>query len=426
MAQGSELCSDLFVERAHRWAHLSSLDSVPSASADTDGRRHERLVRCAVRAQDDLARVPRLEQRERSLELVERQLLGDQRPQVDDAVLEQPAGLVPGGEDLAAAHGGHVEVLEDQLLGDVELHRLRRDSEQDHAAAVAGDAECVDDRLTRAGHLEHDVGVLALVVLDEPGGRVGDVAQVEDLVRAHALGETEPERRPVRREHAAGARGTRDADAEQADGAAAEDRHRLAGDVLVAEREHRVPERLLERCDLRRQLRAVVLPDHRLRHGDVLGEGAVAVDAEDLRLLAHVGAPGAAVVARAAGDVALGGDVVAGIDVAHTAADLHDGPGELVPERQRRRDPVAGPGVPAEDVEIGPAHACRLDLDEHLVVGGRRHGHLLQREPRRGSALADRPHGLHTATMRGRAGRDIRGRTEPRCGFPVREVWFGL
>ena len=77
------------------------------------------------------------------------ELLRDERAQVDDAVLEQPARLVPGREDLAPADGGDGEVLEDERLGDVELDRLRGNPEQDHAAAVADDAEGIADRLRR-------------------------------------------------------------------------------------------------------------------------------------------------------------------------------------------------------------------------------------------------------------------------------------
>ena len=80
-------------------------------------------------------------------------------------------------------------------------------------------------------------------------------------------------------------------------------------------------------------------------HDHVLGEGAVAVDAEDLRLLAHVRLAGAAVEADAAGDVALGRDVVARRDVADVAPDLDDGAGELVAERERRLNAVRGPVV---------------------------------------------------------------------------------
>ena len=166
----------------------------------------------------------------------------------------------------------------------------------------------------------------------------------------------------------------------------------FADDVGVAQGEHRVAERLLQRRDLGRQLRAVVLPDHRLRHGDVLREGAVAVDAEYLRALAHVCLPRAAMEAVAARDVALGRDVVADRDVANASPDVDDGPGELVPERQRRRDALLRPGVPVHDVEVGAANARSLDEDEDLVVGRRRDRHFVEDEARLGGALADGPH----------------------------------
>src|SRR5581483_4161905 len=82
--------------------------------------------RTAVRVHDDLAGLARLQLREGLLEVRELDLVGDQRPQVDDAALEQPAGLVPGGEDPPAVDGEDVEVLEDQRLGDVDLDRARR------------------------------------------------------------------------------------------------------------------------------------------------------------------------------------------------------------------------------------------------------------------------------------------------------------
>ena len=63
--------------------------------------------------------------------------------------------------------------------------RLRRDAEEDHAAAVAGDLERVGDRLRRARHLEDDVDVLALVLLHEPGGDIVDGACVQRRGRPH-------------------------------------------------------------------------------------------------------------------------------------------------------------------------------------------------------------------------------------------------
>ena len=60
----------------------------------------------------------------------ERQLSRDERPQVDDAVLEQPAGRVPRLPDLASVDRAHGEVLEDERFSDVNRRRLRRNAEQ--------------------------------------------------------------------------------------------------------------------------------------------------------------------------------------------------------------------------------------------------------------------------------------------------------
>ena len=215
------------------------------------------------------------------------------------------------------------------------------------------------------------------------------------VLRAERFRELEAVGDVVRREDAPGAGGARDRDREEPDGAAAEHGHGAAGQVLRRGGEDRVPERLLQRRHLGRELGAVVLPDHRLRNDDELGERAVAVDAEDLRLLAHVRLPGAAVEAHAAGDVALGGDVVAADDGAHVLAGLDDGACELVPERQRRVDPSLRPVVPAEDVQVGPAHARGLDLHEHVAGAGLGNRDAVEREPGLRPELADRPHRLH-------------------------------
>ena len=95
-------------------------------------------------------------------------------------------------------------------------------------------------------------------------------------------------------------------------------------EVLLARGEDRVAERLLQRRDLRRQLLAVRLPDHGLRHRYVAREGTVTVDAQDLRALAEVAVAGAARGAGAAGDVALGRDEVADGHVADVGAHLDD------------------------------------------------------------------------------------------------------
>ncbi len=85
-------------------------------------------------------------------------------------------------------------------------------------------------------------------------------------------------------------------------------------------------------------LLAVRLPDHRLGHGHVAREGAVAVDAEDLGAFAEVAVAGAAGRAGAARDVALGRDEV---------ADRRRGgrlrrPRRLCPRTRGRASPAAG------------------------------------------------------------------------------------
>ena len=219
-------------------------------------------------------------------------------------------------------------------------------------------------------------------------------------MRPHALGELEPEGRAIGGEDNGGAGRAGDGDREQADRPAAEHGHAPAGQVLLARREDRVAERLLQGRDLGRQLRAVVLPDDRLRHRDVLRERAVAVDAENLRALAHVRTAGPAVVAGAARHVTLCRDVLARGDIADAAADVDDRPGELVAERERRLDAIRGPRVPVEDVQVGAADARRFHLDEHLVVAERGNGDLVERQSRRRADLADGPHGLHAVRQR--------------------------
>src|SRR5581483_1078418 len=306
---------------------------------------------------------------------------------------------VPGLEDLAAVEREHAQVLEDQRLGDVDLDRPRRDPEQDHAAAVPGDPERVRDRPRRARHLEDDVEAVAVVPVEEPGGRVRRLVGVDDRARAHLLGEAEAERRPVGGDHDRRAGRARDPDREQPDRPAAEHGDRAAGEVLLAGREDGVPERLLERRDLRRKLRPVVPPDHGFGDGDVACESALAVDAEDPGPLAHVRVPRAALEAHPAGDVALGGDVVADGDVADELAAVDDRPRELVAERQRRLDPPLRPLVPAVDVQVGAADARGLDLDEHLVRRRSRHRDLVEPQALLGRDLAQREHGLRHARI---------------------------
>ena len=126
---------------------------------------------------------------------------------------------------------------------------------------------------------------------------------------------------------------------------------------------------------------AVVDPADRFGYGEILGEGAVAVDAQDLHVVADVelaeqGGQVAGVV-----DVGLGGDIVADLDPLDVAADLHDFAGHLVAHglgQALLADPVGGPGVPLVDVDVGAADGGGPDLDQHLVGGDPGKVHLQQ------------------------------------------------
>src|SRR6185436_20178560 len=91
------------------------------------------------------------------------------------------------------------------------------------------------------------------------------------------------------------------------------------------------------------------------RHREVLGEGALAVHAQDLEAVADVHAVAAALHAVAAGQVALDRDAVPGPEARHVAADLDHLARGLVPEDQGRLDGGPRPVVPGPDVDVGAA-----------------------------------------------------------------------
>jgi hypothetical protein len=78
-------------------------------------------------------------------------------------------------------------------------------------------------------------------------------------------------------------------------------------------------------------------------------------------------APGEAVAAAAADDVAFAADDLAGEEVVDVGADLDDFADELMPHGHRHGDGLLGPGIPFVDVQVGAADAGLADLDEDVV-----------------------------------------------------------
>ena len=107
-----------------------------------------------------------------------------------------------------------------------------------------------------------------------------------------------------------------DGDRHQADGAGAGDQHVLADQREAQGGVHGVAEGVEDGAELRGDGRVWWHPDVGLGDHHVLGEGAVALDADADGADAHLPAAGAAVAADAADDVAFAGDPVPDLDVA--------------------------------------------------------------------------------------------------------------
>ena len=214
---------------------------------------------------------------------------------------------------------------------------------------------------------------------------------MHDVVRAHLLGEREPRVVHVGRDDARRAGRLADADGEDADRSAARDEHRRAGNLRRERRVERVAHRIVNAADVERDV-VVEMPDVRRRHRDVLGEAAVAIDADDLRVRADVRVARAAEQAASVDDVSFGGHAIAFAHVGHELPDLHDVAGELVADDDRRLDASLRPRVPIVDVHVGAAHAGAPHANQHFVVADRRLGNVLEDESRTGRRFHQRFH----------------------------------
>lgn len=141
-------------------------------------------------------------------------------------------------------------------------------------------------------------------------------------------------------------------------------------DVLADEREGEggvdgVAERVEDRGDIEVHLRPVH-PDVRGGQGHVLGEGAVAADAEADGAPAQMAAPGQTVAAAAADEMALAADEIADGDVPYGVAHRDHLADELVAEDARGGDRPARPAVPGADVQVGAADTGTEHLDQYV------------------------------------------------------------
>ena len=161
----------------------------------------------------------------------------------------------------------------------------------------------------------------------------------------------------------------RDRGRHAADRAGSGDKDVLADQVKLEGRVGRVPERIEAGEDVERD-GGVDGDGVCRRDAEELGEGAVAVHADPLRVLAQVPAPRQAVAAHAADDVALAVHEVALLEPLDRGADLLDHADKLVADDHRGLDRLLGPVVPIVNVDVGAADGRLLDPDQDVVGPG--------------------------------------------------------
>ncbi len=129
---------------------------------------------------------------------------------------------------------------------------------------------------------------------------------------------------------------------------------------------NRVAERIEDRGndvgDRRVEPPNVVLGDR-----DVLGKGAVTVDADDLDALANMRLSGSAEQTREVDDMTLGRDALAGANRTHRLPGRDDRAHELVADDERRFDSLLRPRVPGVNVMVGAAEPGLFNPNQHVA-----------------------------------------------------------
>jgi hypothetical protein len=147
-------------------------------------------------------------------------------------------------------------------------------------------------------------------------------------------------------------------------------------------------------ADARGDLEGVEGRDHQ-----VLGKAAGAVDAHADGVAAQVAAPGAAVAAVAAGDVAFAGDTVTERKAAHFLADLDHFADIFVAHVHGHRNGLLRPLVPVPDVDVRATDGGLADADHHVVVADRRPGHAGHRQARAAFQFGKCSHGSSSSVQ---------------------------
>ena len=209
-------------------------------------------------------------------------------------------------------------------------------------------------------------------------------------MRAHLFGEREALGVHIGRDHLVRAGRACDPHRKTADRTAAHNKNGAAGDFRRQHRVKRIPNRIHDRADLGGNARERQHVGS--GHHDVLGERAVAIDADDSRVPANVAITGAALQAVPAHDVSLGGDQLADAQSRDPVAQTLDLAGELVTDDERRLETPLCPMIPIRDVQVGPADTRVPHGDQDFTGAGRGFRHRFHGQTGRAFFLDDRLH----------------------------------
>ena len=118
----------------------------------------------------------------------------------------------------------------------------------------------------------------------------------------------------------------------------------------------------------------VVAPDVDGWHGDVFGETARPIHADNFDIAANMRCAGATLVAVTANNVRFRRDKIADLDAHHVRANLHHIARQFVTKQHRRRVKTAlRPRVPFVNMQIGATDRRCSHPNQHFVA--RRHWH---------------------------------------------------
>ena len=197
----------------------------------------------------------------------------------------------------------------------------------------------------------------------------------------------------LERENLRRADGACDCDSEKSDRTAADDRDRAGGDLAGEHGVYGVAERIEQRGVVGRD-RWIDLPDIRFGDADVLGEGAVFIDADDLNVGADVSFADAALVTLATRHVHLGRDEVAFLYGGDLVTHGYNIPAKFVSGNERRLDASGGPLVPVIYMEVSAADAGDFHLYQNVARAVARHFDFADLGAGFGFRLDYRHHGL--------------------------------